>query len=240
MITELRRLWQQAFGDSDAFLDNFFRTGYAAGRCRYLAAEGRVTAMLYWFDCTLGGRKLAYLYAIATDKAWQNQGLCRKLMSQTHDHLRASGYAGALLVPGDPSLFSLYEKIGYRTCSFVTETTCTAGTPTMLQPLDVREYAALRRQYLPDKGVVQEGATLDFLSCFAQFYQGNGFVLAATAESGHGVIHELLGSADPCSVIAALGAVQGRVRTPGPDKPFAMFYSLDGSPAPAYFGLALD
>lgn len=240
MITDLKKLWKQAFGDSDAFLDSFFRVAYAPDRCRYLLEDGQLAAALYWFDCALDGRKLAYIYAVATDEAFQNRGLCRRLIADTHDHLRAKGYAGAILVPGSRELFALYEKLGYRTCSHVDQITCAAGTPVPLRPIGTAEYAAARRNLMPDGGVVQEGATLDFLARFARFYAGDGFVLAATEEDGKVHIHELLGKADAAGVVAALGALEGCVRTPGTTIPFAMYHSLDGSPAPSYFGLALD
>ena len=240
MITELRHLWKQAFGDTDVFLDSFFSAGYAPDRCRYLTADGHVTAMLYWFDCTLGGKNYAYLYAIATDERRRNQGLCRRLMAETHDHLRAAGYAGALLVPGNSTLFRFYEKLGYATCCHVEEFTVSCGEPLVLRPVDIREYADLRRQLLPAGGLVQEGPTLTFLQRFASFYAGDGFVLAATAEQEKLCVHELLGSACAPGIVAALHCQEGRIRTPGESKPFAMFYSLDGSAAPSYLGLALD
>ena len=53
------------------------------------------------------------------------------------------------------------------------------------------------------------------------------------------VLLALSGGVDS-SVVAALGAETGSARTPGSTAPFAMYHSLDGSPAPGYFGLALD
>lgn len=240
MITELKRLWKQAFGDPDAFIELFFRCGYSPERCRYLSTEGHVTAALYWFDCSLAGQKWAYLYAIATDEMHRNQGLCRRLMTQTHEHLRRSGYAGAILVPGSKELFSFYEKLGYRTCCHVAETVCAAGVPAQLRPVEQAEYAALRKALLPEGGVVQEGETLNFLATYACFYAGEGFLLAASMDGKTAIVHELLGCADGPGIAAALGAETARIRKPGRDKPFAMYFPLSDTSAPGYFGLALD
>lgn len=240
MITELKRLWKQAFGDPDTFIELFFRCGYSPERCRHLSADSHVAAALYWFDCSLDGQKWAYLYAIATDKAYRNQGLCRRLMAQAHDHLQSFGYAGAILVPGSKELFTFYEKLGYRTCCHVSETVCTAGTPVQLRPVELAEYAALRKALLPAGGVIQEGTTLDFLSTYARFYAGDGFLLAASMDGNAAIVHELLGCADGPGIAAALGAETARIRAPGKDKRFAMYYPLTGAPAPGYFGLALD
>lgn len=240
MITELRRLWKQAFGDTDAFLDDFFATGYSPERCHYLLQDGQLAAALYWFDCQLKDRKMAYVYAVATDEAFRNRGLCRRLLDETHGRLRSLGYSGALLVPGSQSLFRLYEKLGYRTCSYIAEVTCPAGTPVEMHAISADEYARLRQKHLSANSVLQEGVTLDFLSRFADFYAGDGFVLAASLEGQTAYVQELLGTADTAGVVSALGAIQGRVRTPGQETPFAMYYALDAGPAPAYFGLALD
>lgn len=240
MITKLKKLWKQAFGDTDAFIDTFFSVAYSPDRCRYLIEDGELAAMLYWFDCSCNGEKLAYLYAVATDQAFQNQGLCRKLMAQTHTYLQSQGYAGAILVPGSKALFRLYEKLGYRTCCYVTNITCTAGTPIPLHPITTEEYAVLRRALLPTGGVLQEDAALALLAATAKLYAGDGFILAATLEDGTCHIHELLGRADPAGITAALGAAEGIFRTPGTDTPFAMYCGFTAAPAPGYFGLALD
>lgn len=238
----LRRLWKQAFGDSDAFLDSFFSAGYSCDRCRQISLDGQLAAALYWFDCSFDEKPIAYVYAVATDTAFQGQGLCRSLLADTHRHLQKLGYTGAILVPGTPSLFKLYEKLGYRTCSYMDTFTCHAGTAVPLQPIDTAEYAALRRRYLPPYGVVQEGALLAFLQTQTSFFAGPDFVCCASLEGDVLTVPEFLG--DPAAapgVTAALQARQGHFRTPGKAIPFAMYYPLSNSlEPPGYFGLALD
>ena len=46
----LRRLWKQAFGDTDSFLNSFFTFGFSPDRCRQITVDGNVAAALYWFD----------------------------------------------------------------------------------------------------------------------------------------------------------------------------------------------
>ena len=40
-LQQLQQLWKEAFADEDAFLDSFFRVGYAPERCRCLTLEVR-------------------------------------------------------------------------------------------------------------------------------------------------------------------------------------------------------
>ena len=98
--------------------------------------EGEIAAALYWFDCDLphwasptefSVRKLAYLYAVATAKAHQGQGLCRALMENTHEHLRQLGYDGCILSPQSEGLFTMYGKLGYTTCGHILEFSCSAA-----------------------------------------------------------------------------------------------------------------
>lgn len=238
----LRCLWKQAFGDSDAFLDSFFSVGYSCDRCRQLSLDSQLAAALYWFDCSFSGKPVAYVYAVATDAAFQGQGLCRALMADTHRHLQKLGYVGAILVPGAPSLFKFYEKLGYRTCSHMDRFTCQAGTPVPLRPVDAAEYAALRRRFLPPDSVVQEGPLLAFLQTQTAFFAGPDFVCCASLDGDVLTVPEFLGNpASAPGFTAALQARQGHFRTPGKTFPFAMYYPLSNElEAPGYLGLALD
>jgi len=241
-IPALRNLWKHAFGDTDDFLDVFFSLAYSPDRCRCVFMEDRLAAVLYWFNCNWEGKRLAYLYAVATDEAFRGKGLCRALMKNTHAHLQSLGYEGSILVPGSPELFNLYEKMGYKTCSYIREFTCAAGAPISLQRLTAEKYAVLRRQYLPLGGVVQEEEALALLQTQAAFYAGEYCLLVCSTEGEKTAVHELLGdeSAAP-GIVAALGFREGRFRVPGNEKAFAMYLSLTDDPAAAaYFGLAID
>ena len=92
-IPQLRQLWQEAFGDPDDFLDRFFHVAFSPERCLCITVEDRVAAAAYWFDCDWEGKRCAYIYAVATGKAFRGRGLCRTLMGDIHRHLAELGYA---------------------------------------------------------------------------------------------------------------------------------------------------
>ena len=241
-IPGLRALWHQAFGDTPAFLDGFFAAAFAPRRCLCIREGNQVIAALYWFDCTLDGRKIAYLYAVATEKAHRGQGLCKALLAETLAHLPTQGYCGTLLSPANEALFPMYEKMGFREALTLREFTALAGgQPIPLTPLNPEDYACLRREALPAGGVVQEEENLAFLSQYAAFYRAEGCLFAATQEDGHLFCMEFFGEerAIP-GILTALNADSGTFRTPGNEKPFALYASLDGTAAPSYFGLAFD
>ena len=120
-IPRLRALWCEAFGDADEFLDAFFKTAFSPDRCQCVTVGDDAAAALYWFDCECREKRIAYIYAVATSKAYRGQRLCHKLMEHTHNELKGQGYSGAVLVPVTPSLFEFYSGMGYKTASHVSE-----------------------------------------------------------------------------------------------------------------------
>lgn len=242
-LPQLRRLWQEAFGDTDAFLDIFFHRAFSYDRCRCITVEGDVAAALYWFDCTWNEKRLAYLYAVATAQCRRGQGLCRVLMEDTHRLLQKDGYHGAILAPQSEELFSMYGKFGYRTCTFIREFPCiAAGDPIPLTEATPAEYAAARGRLLPENSVLQEGATLEFLSTYTRLYTAPNLALAAYPNQEKLTVCELLGDPEKApQVLTALDFREGIVRTPGSQRPFTMYLPFTEDPAmPSYFGLILD
>ena len=230
----LCKLWQEAFGDTDTFLDAFWSTAFSSDRCRCITIDGQVAAALYWFDCSCENKPMTYLYAVATAKKHRGKGLCRALMEDTHELLKSLGYGGSILVPGDAGLFAMYEAMGYAPFGGMDTLLCEAAEPVALREVTWEEYARLRKDYLPHRGVEQDG--LAFLGTFAKFYAGEDFVFAGTEELGL----ELLGNtaAGP-GILGALQRKTGLFRIPG-NTPFAMYHPLSDTPAPDYFGLAFD
>lgn len=242
-VPELRQLWKEAFGDSDAFLDAFFTTAFSPNRCRCVTVQNRLAAALYWFDVSCDGEKMAYLYAVATAEAFRGRGLCRALLEDTHGCLTRQGYTGALLMPQEAGLREMYRKFGYRDGCAIREFVCTPEPyPVSIHTIDREEFARLRRKYLPKGGVLQEAENLAFLETQAKFYAGVDFVLAARQDGSSLEGLELLGnSAAAPGILTALGCARGSFRAPGEGRPFAMFLPLaPGVRAPAYFGLVFD
>ena len=231
----LRTLWTECFGNEEGWIDTFFGTAFDPAHVLY--RQGGLAAALCWMDAFCEGRKLAYLYAIATAPAFRRQGLCRELMKLTHEKLSERGYAGAILVPADAGLRQMYGNMGYVNFGGIREITVRAGTSCSIWQLSPEEYAAARRAYQPEGGVVQENGAIEYLAAGAKLYAGADFLLAMSGDFGL----ELLGNTDAApGILSALGLQAGTFRTPG-DRPFAMFHSLTGERwTPGYFGLAFE
>lgn len=236
----LKEVWQEAFGDREDFVDGFFATGFSPDRCRCVRMGDRPVTVLYWFDCFLEDKKLAYIYAVATDKAYRGRGLCRKLMEQTHRQLKTQGYSAAVLVPGNKKLFSMYGALGYTPFCPMETTTLTGDTPPVpVEKITAAEYFQLRGRHLPPKGILQAAAA-GYLETFAEFYKTEGALMCLSKEGETLYFQEFLG--DPTvlpGVVCGLGAKKAVVRLPG-GKEYAMYLPLSPTDlTDAYLGISL-
>ncbi len=249
-MPQLRALWQEAFGDSEAALDCFFDHAYAPQRCLCITDGAATVAAAYWFDCgtvpyPLPGEgasgKYAYIYAVATATSHRGRGLCHRLMDSIHALLARRGYAGAMVVPGEESLRQFYAGMGYENFGGVQQLHCLAAQGSVaMHPVDAAEFSALRRRFLPAGAVVQEGENLAYLQAYAQFFAGEDFLLTALPDGESVLGLELLGNAAAApGIVKALGAKSGRFQIPGGGL-FAMYQPLNCKKPPTYFGFAFD
>lgn len=238
----LKALWQQAFGDSDRFVDTFFHRFYAPERCRYLEENGKILSALYWFDCTLCGEKWAYIYAVATDENHRGKGLCRRLMEQTHRHLAQNGYAGAALVPAEGHLWDYYKKLGYTPFGSIRTFFAEAGgREEAVQAVSPETYHTLRQAYLPE-GSLDQASVYGFYRAWGNFYRGDGWLLTGGLYEDTFYAQEFFGDAGKLpGILRTLGAGRGRLRTPGGENPCAMYLKFSENAAtPRYLGFPLD
>lgn len=224
-IPQLRRLWQQAFGDSDDFLDKFFRVGFSPQRCNCIRKDGKIAAALYWFDCRWNSKKVAYIYAVATDEALRGKGLCRNLMEDTHRQLQENGYSGAVLVPAGEGLVALYAKFGYRCFCPVETVTVSAETAMAAKAVSPEEYRVLRQARLGDTAILHGDTALQFLATYGGFYKSEKALFCGYREGDTFHCEEVLGAVAPQQT----NSLQ------------AMYLSLDGdSQLPDYFSIPLN
>ncbi len=237
-IPSLRRLWTEAFGDSDAFLDSFFGTAFSPLHSRIAKEGDRLAAMLYIFDSYCKGQKLAYIYAVATDKKFQNKGVCRALLQDTHTYLKENGYTGAILVPADSALSAMYAKFGYKAICDGSQKTIYQGCNNIsLKKITAKEYERLREEYLPDGAVLQTGVSLEFLEHNAELYKGDGFLLAAEIRNSCLIAEEFLGEDSRFSdILFTLKIKKGVIKTP--HSMYLPFFP--NSTNPTYFGLSFQ
>ena len=239
-LPALRQLWQEAFSDTDDFLDIFFSVAYHPQRCFCVHTDGQIAAAAYWLDCRVGQRKAAYIYAVATAKSYRGRGYCRVLMTAIGKHLEKQGYCGSILVPGDDDLRAMYGKMGYADFGGIREFSCAPnGSPAGMTRINREEFAALWQKYLPENAVIQEKEALALLDALAEFYRGKDFLLTISRDGETIRVLELLGNDHAAANIAKAFGVTMCFRTPG-SQPFAMYRPILDSGIPSYFAFAFD
>ena len=121
-VPRLRELWRLAFGDGEAYLDNFFLGYYTPGRVLVLEEEGEVQAMTAWFPRALvlpGGERwrAGYLYAVATHPQARSRGHASSLLSYCDFYLKEEqGCQAVTTVPAREELHAFFGRNGFREC----------------------------------------------------------------------------------------------------------------------------
>ena len=155
-----RELWKLAFGDSDAYLDNFYRTYYRSDRVILLEEDGAVRSMTAWFDTTLvlpgqGEHRSAYLYAVATHPDCRGRGLAAALLAGADEYLRSLGIPAVTTVPAERSLHDFFGANGFRECFRILGGTLRCEEipvppSNVLRPASPAEYGRVREELLKD------------------------------------------------------------------------------------------
>lgn len=233
-IASLRALWKEAFGDDDTFLDLFFGTAYSENRGMAAFVNNKLAGALYWFDFELNDQKIAYIYAIATAKALRGLGVSKSLLEHTHAKLKAMGYAAAILVPGNDSLFKFYEKNGYKTCGTIGELKIPENIEVTEIPCE--DYLRLRKNYTPKNSPIFTNSAAEFLKAQYSFFKGEDFLLCKAKDAKF--IAEFLGTPPESSPQDNLTIA----RTNGATRPFLMGLPFDNrlQLKDIYFPFAFD
>lgn len=110
---QVRRLWQEVFGDSRAFVDSFLVRYYLPDRCVVRRDGDRVVSMAHIVPMQTDAGRTAYIYAVATDPAYRGRGLGRQVVDECVERARGEGFDAAALIPSQDSLKGFYADSGF-------------------------------------------------------------------------------------------------------------------------------
>lgn len=112
---ELIEIWKQSFGDSEEYIRMFFAWNLAKTMVLVYEVDGKAVSVAYLLPVTYEktGQKAVpcwYLYAAATLPEYRGRGHFGEIVKVVREHIAEP----VLLVPGEASLVSYYEKQGMQ------------------------------------------------------------------------------------------------------------------------------
>ncbi len=110
---EVCRLWMEVFGDSEEFIDAFMATAYDSRNLFAHWERDRMVSMAHLLPFrTSEGRRIDYLYGVATDPEWRGRGFASELILCALR--RAESEANAVvLIPSGEDVKPFYRSLGF-------------------------------------------------------------------------------------------------------------------------------
>ena len=215
-LPALSALWQEAFGDTPEDVENFYSTAFSFDRC-LMAEEQKPVGGIYWIDARISGQKVAYLYAFAVAEECRGQGIGKTLLEKALETLKGEGYKAAVLVPGEESLYSYYEKAGFTAFGKTEKITVEEKAPGLpVTKITPDTYFAKRQEFAP--AVTWGKEAVSYLGKLCDLYAGNDWILAIGREG----VQEFIGNAqDLPHILYTLNIEKTSVLAPG-ENPCAM------------------
>lgn len=108
-----RRLWMEAFGDEEVFVDRFLIRHYRQERMLSIEEEGNLCSMLHLIPFQSGDYRIGYLYGVATAPEKRGRGYASTLIRQAIEKGHQEGLDGLMLIPADEDLRTFYGRFGF-------------------------------------------------------------------------------------------------------------------------------
>lgn len=168
----MKALYEATFEDTEAVVDSFFENTFPVEAAVGIFEGEKAVSALYLLESEIvfpdgESEKAFYVYAVSTLPEYRSKGLMKKLLSFGVAFAENAGAAGLFLVPAEESLFSLYEKNGYKKAFFYKEKTYYKRDFQSIEPeiknkqLTFKEYKSLVKCPKP-VAVLGEGAFKSF------------------------------------------------------------------------------
>lgn len=115
-------LWQECFGDPEAFVQLYFSTKYTEENSVVYVEGERVLSALQMLPylMTCWGRELhtSYISGASTWPDARGKGLMKDLLIKAFGIMRSRDIHLSTLIPAEPWLFDFYKKAGYGTAFY--------------------------------------------------------------------------------------------------------------------------
>jgi predicted acetyltransferase len=114
---QIRQMWKTVFGDSDAYMDIYFREKYRNERTLVYSEGEKAVASLQMlpYDFTFCDVEIpaVYISGVSTLPEARKKGYMHELLLKSFDEMAKNDIPLAILVPQEAWLLKLYDKYGY-------------------------------------------------------------------------------------------------------------------------------
>lgn len=113
-MKEYRRLWRDAFGDTEQYMDYYFSRKAVRSEVFEDREKGKLCSMAFFtmYDAVLFGQncRLPYIVGVATVRERRHEGRMTRVLLQGMEKMREKGCPLVFLSPADPAI---YEPLGF-------------------------------------------------------------------------------------------------------------------------------
>ncbi len=110
----IKKLWKEAFRDSDEFIEQFMECYHTPDRALLIEKEEKLLSMLHILPFEMNGRSVGYMYGVATAYEERGKGHASKLIEQAIEIARERGFHALVTIPADEKLLLYYERFGFK------------------------------------------------------------------------------------------------------------------------------
>lgn len=115
--SEVMQMWKICFGDSDEFIDLYFRTKYRNENTLVKMVDGEAVASLQMipYEMTFGDGRISTIYisGACTLPEKRNNGYMKELMNAAFIEMKKRDVVLTTIIPQNKELSGFYKKMGY-------------------------------------------------------------------------------------------------------------------------------
>ena len=257
-IPELKKLWSDIFQDSRECIDGFFRRYFSTALAAVVKCHGKVVSMAYIvhqgkYFYSENAKSCAMIYAVATANEYRRRGFGAMATDYARRIALESGFELVSLVPANSSLFSFYEKLGFKTAFYIDEVNLySADSPLQgvkLISAGAQQYLNVRQSLLKGENYVSmDLKALEYQKFLCGMSHGDmclielaGRIIGCVCwemEEKRANVKEYICPLPPEKTLGSINAREYKVWTCGRSKPFAMVYGDIGDIDDGYYGFA--
>ena len=111
---QMRQMWHDIFGDEEAEIDSFF-VRHSDALPLIHKENDVVVSMLFVVPLQMWDKRVAYIYAVATQPEYRGRGIASKLLKEALQLIETNGeFDLAALIPSSAESKRLYEHLGFE------------------------------------------------------------------------------------------------------------------------------